>query len=46
MVASLLTMVISILGALAQVEIKRMLSFTLVSHLGYMVFGISLSRAG
>lgn len=47
MIASLLTMVIGILGALAQVEIKRMLSFTLVSHLGYMVFGISLaSHAG
>ncbi|MDF1487326.1 Na+/H+ antiporter subunit D [Tessaracoccus caeni] len=42
MVASLLTMVIGILGAVAQVEIKRMLSFTLVSHLGYMVFGISI----
>lgn len=47
MVAALLTMVLGILGALAQVEIKRMLSFTLVSHLGYMVFGISLhSHAG
>lgn len=47
LVASLLTMVLGILGALAQVEIKRMLSFTLVSHLGYMVFGISLaSQAG
>lgn len=43
MVAALLTMVLGILGAFAQVEIKRMLSFTLVSHLGYMVFGISLS---
>jgi len=43
MVAALLTMVLGILGALAQVEIKRMLSFTLVSHLGYMVFGISLA---
>lgn len=47
MVAALLTMLIGILGALAQVEIKRMLSFTLVSHLGYMTFGISLaSHAG
>jgi len=42
MVASLLTMVIGILGAIAQVEIKRMLSFTLISHIGYMIFGISL----
>ena len=43
LVAALLTMVIGILGALAQVEIKRMLSFTLVSHLGYMVLGIALA---
>ena len=42
MVASLLTMVIGILGAIAQVEIKRMLSFTLISHIGYMIFGIAL----
>lgn len=44
LVAALLTMVIGILGAVAQVEIKRMLSFTLVSHLGYMVFGIALAN--
>lgn len=43
LIAALLTMLIGILGALAQVEIKRMLSFTLVSHLGYMVFGIALA---
>ncbi|QLQ09079.1 MAG: Na+/H+ antiporter subunit D [Nocardioidaceae bacterium] len=41
--ASLLTMVIGILGAIAQSDIKRMLSFTLVSHIGYMVFGIALA---
>ena len=47
MVAALLTMVIGILGAIAQVEIKRMLSFTLISHIGFMIFGISLgSDAG
>ncbi|MFT3888164.1 MAG: Na+/H+ antiporter subunit D [Arachnia sp.] len=43
--ASLLTMVIGILGAIAQVEIKRMLSFTLISHIGYMIFGIALNTA-
>ncbi len=43
MVAGLLTMVIGILGAIAQSDIKRLLSFTLVSHIGYMVFGIALS---
>src|SRR5919107_5037227 len=41
--ASLATMVIGILGAVAQNDIKRLLSFTLVSHIGYMIFGIALS---
>ncbi len=43
MIAALLTMVVGILGALAQSDIKRLLSFTLVSHIGYMVFGLALS---
>ncbi|MEZ0340280.1 Na+/H+ antiporter subunit D [Mycobacterium sp. pV006] len=43
LVAGLLTMVIGIFGAIAQSDIKRLLSFTLVSHIGYMVFGIALS---
>ncbi|NLT29071.1 MAG: Na+/H+ antiporter subunit D [Propionibacterium sp.] len=43
MVLSLLTMLVGILGAVAQSEIKRMLSFTLVSHIGYMLFGVSLA---
>lgn len=43
MIAALLTMLVGILGALAQTDIKRILSFTLVSHIGYMVFGIALS---
>jgi multicomponent Na+:H+ antiporter subunit D len=42
-VAALLTMLVGILGAIAQSDIKRLLSFTLVSHIGYMVFGIALS---
>ncbi len=42
--AALLTMVIGILGAVAQSDIKRMLSFTLVSHIGYMIFGIGLAN--
>ena len=41
--AALLTMVVGILGAVAQTDIKRMLSFTLVSHIGYMMFGIGLA---
>jgi multicomponent Na+:H+ antiporter subunit D len=43
--AALLTLVVGILGAVAQSDIKRMLSFTLVSHIGYMMFGISLGTA-
>jgi multicomponent Na+:H+ antiporter subunit D len=41
--AALVTMVVGILGAVAQSDIKRMLSFTLVSHIGYMIFGIGLA---
>jgi multicomponent Na+:H+ antiporter subunit D len=43
LVAALLTMLVGILGAIAQSDIKRLLSFTLISHIGYMVFGIALS---
>jgi multicomponent Na+:H+ antiporter subunit D len=42
LVVAILTMVVGILGAVAQADIKRMLSFTLVSHIGYMVFGIAV----
>ena len=40
--AALATMVIGILGAVAQTDLRRILSFTLVSHIGYMIFGIAL----
>jgi multicomponent Na+:H+ antiporter subunit D len=43
LVAALLTMLVGILGAIAQSDIKRILSFTLVSHIGYMIFGVALS---
>ncbi|CAM3894523.1 MULTISPECIES: Na+/H+ antiporter subunit D [Tsukamurella] len=43
LIAALLTMIVGILGAIAQTDIKRLLSFTLVSHIGYMIFGIALS---
>ncbi|ALG83564.1 Na+/H+ antiporter subunit D [Gordonia phthalatica] len=42
MIAGLLTMLVGIFGAIAQSDIKRLLSFTLVSHIGYMVFGIAV----
>ncbi|MGY1615282.1 Na+/H+ antiporter subunit D [Geodermatophilus sp. SYSU D00691] len=44
--AALATMLVGILGAVAQTDIRRMLSFTLVSHVGYMIFGIGLATAG
>ncbi|MBP2331585.1 Na+/H+ antiporter subunit D [Corynebacterium freneyi] len=42
--AGLATMVMGILGAMAQNDIKRLLSFTLVSHIGYMIFGLALGN--
>ena len=42
--AALLTMLVGILGAVAQDDIKRLLSFTLVSHIGYLVFGIAVGN--
>ncbi|AGF73476.1 Na+/H+ antiporter subunit D [Corynebacterium halotolerans] len=41
----LATMIVGILGAMAQNDMKRLLSFTLVSHIGYMIFGIALGTA-
>ncbi|WP_306204975.1 Na+/H+ antiporter subunit D [Actinoplanes sp. RD1] len=43
LVAALLTMLVGILGAVAQTDIKRLLSFTLVSHIGYLLFGVGLA---
>ncbi|RKN49217.1 Na+/H+ antiporter subunit D [Micromonospora endolithica] len=42
LVAAGLTMVVGILGAVAQSDMKRLFSFTLVSHIGYMIFGVAL----
>lgn len=36
-------MLVGILGAVAQQDVKRLLSFTLVSHMGYMVWGIAVN---
>ncbi|GAA3675782.1 Na+/H+ antiporter subunit D [Arthrobacter ginkgonis] len=44
MVVALLTMLVGILGAIAQADIKRMLSFTLTSHIGFMVFGLAVGN--
>jgi multicomponent Na+:H+ antiporter subunit D len=45
MIVALLTMVVGVLGAVAQADIKRMLSFTLVSHIGYMILGVAIGSA-
>lgn len=37
-----LTMVVGILGALVQDDVKRVLSFTIVSHIGYILIGLGL----
>ena len=42
-VIAILTMIVGILGAVAQEDLKRLLSFTLVSHIGYMMMGIGLA---
>ena len=42
-----LTMVVGVLGAIAQDDVKRILSFHIVSQIGYMIFGLALfSLAG
>ncbi|MEU1280118.1 Na+/H+ antiporter subunit D [Streptomyces sp. NPDC005805] len=43
MAVALASMVVGILGAVAQTDLKRLLSFTLISHIGYMIFGIGLA---
>ena len=37
-----ITMVVGVLGAIAQNDMKRILSFHIVSQIGYMVFGIAI----
>jgi multicomponent Na+:H+ antiporter subunit D len=37
------TMVVGVLGAIAQDDIKRILSFHIISQIGYMVFGLGIS---
>src|SRR5690625_3288606 len=44
LVVSGLTMIVGILGALVQFYHTRVLLFTLVSHIGYMIFGVGVSN--
>ena len=43
LIVALATLVVGVLGAVAQAELKRILSFTLVSHVGYMIFGLAIA---
>jgi len=36
------TMVVGVLGAIAQNDVKRILSFHIISQIGYMIFGMAL----
>lgn len=44
-VVAIATMIIGILGAVAQEDLKRLLSFTLVSHIGFMIWGLALGTS-
>lgn len=46
LVVAALTMVLGVLGAMAQMEFKRVLAFHSVSQVGYMVMGLGLMTAG
>ena len=41
-----LTMAVGVLGAIAQNDIKRILSFHIVSQIGYMILGVALFTVG
>ena len=42
LVAAALTMIVGVLGAIAQDDMKRILSFHIISQIGYMLFGLGL----
>jgi multicomponent Na+:H+ antiporter subunit D len=42
LVVAAVTMLVGVLGAIAQDDVKRILSFTIVSQIGYMVMGLGL----
>jgi multicomponent Na+:H+ antiporter subunit D len=45
LVAAALTMLVGVLGAIAQDDVKRILSFNIVSHIGFMVMGLGFFTA-
>ena len=42
LVVAALTMVVGVLGAIAQDDMKRILAFHIISQIGYMIFGLGL----
>jgi len=42
LVLAALTMLIGIMGAISQRDFRRVLSFNLISHIGFMLFGLAL----
>ncbi|MAZ78102.1 MAG: Na+/H+ antiporter subunit D [Legionellaceae bacterium] len=42
LVLALSTLIIGVLGALVQKNIRRLLSFTLISHIGFIIVGLAL----
>lgn len=42
LIVAALTMITGILGALVQTELRRLLSFQIVSHVGYIIMGLGL----
>jgi len=42
LVVAVLTMVVGVLGAIAQDDMKRILAFHIISQIGYMIFGLGL----
>jgi len=45
LVLASVTMIVGVLGALAQNDLNRILSFLLVSHIGFMIFGLAVTDA-
>jgi multicomponent Na+:H+ antiporter subunit D len=42
LVLALFTLIVGVLGALVQTNIRRLLSFTLISHIGFIIVGLAL----
>ena len=45
LIVAALTMVTGVLGAAAQNEFRRILSFHIISQIGYMIMGLALGHA-